>query len=86
MPSKEEEPKGLSWKDKSMDGKAYMEWDNQVSGIVYRSICTEYGLEVPGSRWETPLKVPENKHAKIQWDFQIQTDKMVWPISLTLWW
>ncbi|TWW59398.1 hypothetical protein D4764_06G0009280 [Takifugu flavidus] len=58
-------------------GKAYMERHNQVAGIVYRNICTEYGLEVPGSRWETPLKVLENKQAKILWDFQIQTDKMV---------
>ncbi|TWW76591.1 hypothetical protein D4764_13G0012530 [Takifugu flavidus] len=58
-------------------GKAYMERHNQVAGIVYRNICTEYGLEVPGSRWETPPKVLENKQAKILWDFQIQTDKMV---------
>ncbi|TWW69232.1 hypothetical protein D4764_18G0000380 [Takifugu flavidus] len=58
-------------------GKAYMERHNQVAGIVYRNICTEYGLEVPGSRWETPPKVVENKQAKILWDFQIQTVKMV---------
>ncbi|TWW61030.1 hypothetical protein D4764_05G0011200 [Takifugu flavidus] len=42
-----------------------------------RNICTEYGLEVPGSMWETPPKVLENKQAKILWDFQIKTDKMV---------
>ncbi|TWW57300.1 hypothetical protein D4764_07G0000190, partial [Takifugu flavidus] len=41
------------------------------------SLFTEYGLEVPGSRWETPPKVVENKQAKILWDFQIQTNKMV---------
>ncbi|TWW72944.1 hypothetical protein D4764_15G0003380 [Takifugu flavidus] len=34
-------------------------------------------LEVPGSRLETPPKVLENKQAKILWDFQIQSDKMV---------
>ncbi|TWW69265.1 COP9 signalosome complex subunit 1 [Takifugu flavidus] len=58
-------------------GKAYMERHNQVAGIVYRNICTEYGLEVPGSRWETPPKVLENEQAKILWDLQIQTEKMV---------
>ncbi|TWW69428.1 ATP-dependent Clp protease proteolytic subunit, mitochondrial [Takifugu flavidus] len=62
---------------KMLAGKAYMERHNQVAGIVYRNICTEYGLEVPGSRWETPTKVLENKQAKILWDFQIQTHKMV---------
>ncbi|TWW75426.1 hypothetical protein D4764_13G0000880 [Takifugu flavidus] len=50
---------------KMLAGKAYMERHNQ------------YGLEFPGSRWETPPKVLENKQAKILWDFQIQTDKMV---------
>ncbi|TWW62748.1 hypothetical protein D4764_04G0013950 [Takifugu flavidus] len=62
---------------KMLAGKAYMERHNQVAGIVYRNICTKYGWEVPGSRWETPPKVVENKQAKILWDFQIQTDKMV---------
>ncbi|TWW53461.1 uncharacterized protein LOC130519722 [Takifugu flavidus] len=62
---------------KMLAGKAYMERHNQVAGIVYRNICTEYGLEVPGTRWETPPKVVENEQAKILWDFQIQTDKMV---------
>ncbi|TWW71259.1 hypothetical protein D4764_17G0007420 [Takifugu flavidus] len=62
---------------KMLAGKAYMERHNQVAGIVYRNICTEYGLEVPGSRWETPPKMLENKQAKILWDFQTQTDKMV---------
>ncbi|TWW64336.1 hypothetical protein D4764_03G0013440 [Takifugu flavidus] len=58
-------------------GKAHMERHNQVAGKVYRNICTEYGLEVQGARWETPPKVLENKQAKMLWDFQIQTDKMV---------
>ncbi|TWW72943.1 hypothetical protein D4764_15G0003370 [Takifugu flavidus] len=31
-------------------GKAYMERHNQVAGIVYRNICTKYGLEGPGGR------------------------------------
>uniref|UniRef100_A0A087YQ23 Uncharacterized protein n=1 Tax=Poecilia formosa TaxID=48698 RepID=A0A087YQ23_POEFO len=58
-------------------GKAYMERHNQVVGIVYRNICAEYGLEAPRSKWGTPPKVVENDRAKILWDFQIQTDKMV---------
>ncbi|TWW74438.1 hypothetical protein D4764_14G0004410 [Takifugu flavidus] len=33
--------------------------------------------QLNGSRWETPPKVLENKQAKILWDFQIQTDKIV---------
>ncbi|KAK7930437.1 hypothetical protein WMY93_006832 [Mugilogobius chulae] len=57
--------------------KAYMERHNQVAGIVYRNICAEYGLETPRSKWETPPKVVENDRAKILWDFQIQTDRMV---------
>ncbi|XP_054913489.1 uncharacterized protein LOC129377515 [Poeciliopsis prolifica] len=62
---------------KILAGKAYMERHNQVAGIVYRNICAEYGLETPRSKWETPPKVVENARAKILWDFQIQTDKMV---------
>ncbi|XP_051916213.1 uncharacterized protein LOC127597287 isoform X2 [Hippocampus zosterae] len=62
---------------KMLAGKAYMERHNQVAGIVYRNICAEYGLETPRSKWETPPKVVENDRAKIMWDFQIQTDKMV---------
>ncbi|KAJ0057310.1 hypothetical protein NL108_002264 [Boleophthalmus pectinirostris] len=58
-------------------GKAYTERHNQVVGIVYGNICAEYRLETPGSRWETPPKVVENDRAKILWDFQIQTDRMV---------
>ena len=51
-----------------------MELLNQVAGIIHRNICTKYGLEVPGSRWETPPKVIENEPVKNLWDFQIQTD------------
>ena len=57
--------------------KAYMQRYNQVAGIIHRNICANYGLEVPGSRWETPSKVIENKRIKILWDFQIQTEKLV---------
>ncbi|XP_051920732.1 uncharacterized protein LOC127600296 isoform X1 [Hippocampus zosterae] len=62
---------------KMLAGKAYMERHNQVAGIVYRNICAEYGLETPRSKWETPPKVVENDRAKVLWDFQIQTDKIV---------
>ena len=62
---------------KMLAGKAYMERHNQVAGIVYRNICAEYNLEVPRSKWEMPPRVMENDRAKILWDFQIQTDKMV---------
>ncbi|KAK7925836.1 hypothetical protein WMY93_008146 [Mugilogobius chulae] len=62
---------------KMLAGKAYMELHNQLAGIVYRNICVEYGLETPRSKWETPPKVVENDRAKILWDFQIQTDRMV---------
>ncbi|MGZ7254081.1 hypothetical protein ACXWO5_10720, partial [Streptococcus pyogenes] len=34
-------------------------------------------LEVPRSKWEMPPRVMENDRAKILWDFQMQTDKMV---------
>jgi len=58
-------------------GTAYMECHNQVAGIVYRNICTKYGLEAPSSKRKTPPKVVEKNQAKILWDFQIQTDKLV---------
>ena len=58
-------------------GTAYTERHNQVAGIVYRNICTEYNLECPKDWWETPPKVNENDEAKILWDFHIQTDRQV---------
>ena len=36
-----------------------------------------FGLEVSKSRWEIPPRVLENERAKILWDFQIQTGKLV---------
>ena len=44
---------------------AYMKRLNKVAGIMYRNICTEYGLEVPKSKLEIPTKVVENDRAKI---------------------
>ena len=52
-------------------------WHNQVAGIVYRKICTEYGLDPPKSRWNTPQKVVVKNRAKLLWDVQIQTDRKV---------
>jgi len=34
-------------------GMAYMEHHNYVAGILFRNICTEYGMEVPKSKWAT---------------------------------
>ncbi|XP_078017068.1 uncharacterized protein LOC144458442 [Epinephelus lanceolatus] len=58
-------------------GSAYMERHNQVPGIVYRNICTQYRLKVPKSQWDTPPKVDENNRAEILWDFSFQTDKQL---------
>ena len=49
----------------------------QVAGIIHWNICAEFGLEVPGSRWETPPKVIANEPVKILWDFQIQRTAVV---------
>ena len=48
---------------KMQAGTAYTERHNQVAGIVDRNICSEYGLDPPKSRWETPQKVVENNGA-----------------------
>ena len=44
---------------KMLAGSAYMERHNQVAGIVYRNICTQYGLEVPKSQWAKPQMHPD---------------------------
>ena len=58
-------------------GPAYTKRHNQVAGIVYKNICSEYGLDPPKSRWETPQKVVENNRATLLCDFPIQTDSKV---------
>uniref|UniRef100_A0A3Q0T2E5 Aminopeptidase n=1 Tax=Amphilophus citrinellus TaxID=61819 RepID=A0A3Q0T2E5_AMPCI len=55
-------------------GTAYTERHNQMAGIVYRNICATYGLGLPKSQWETPLKMTENNRAKVMWDFEFQTE------------
>ena len=57
--------------------KAYTKRHNHVADIVYRNLCTEYGLDPTKLRWETPQKVVENSRAKLLWDFQTQTDRKV---------
>ena len=42
-----------------------MEHHNQVADIVYRDICTDYGLKVPRPELKTSSKVVENDPAKI---------------------
>ena len=49
--------------------------DNNVASIVYRAICAEYDLEHSKDWRVEPEKVIKNDHAKIFWDFSIQTDK-----------
>jgi hypothetical protein len=58
-------------------GTSYMERHNYVASIVYRAICSEYNIELPAEWKAEPHKVVENQHAKILWDFHIQTDRMV---------
>jgi hypothetical protein len=62
---------------KQVAGVAYTERHNNVAGVVYRGLCTQYGLNQPQHWWETPNKVNENSRAKILWDYYIQTDKHV---------
>ena len=60
-------------------GKAYLQRHNQVSSIVSRNICTEYALNIPGSKWTPPPKMIENDWATILWVFRTHTDKMLMP-------
>lgn len=41
-------------------GTTYMEWQNQVDGIVFSSICADYRLEALRSKWNTPPNMVEN--------------------------
>lgn len=58
-------------------GRVYMDHHHQGAGIVYRNICTQYGLKKLRSTLETCPKVVENDWAKIQSDLQIQNYKQV---------
>lgn len=68
---------GAPTRYKILARKEHMECHNRVSGIVYRNICLEYKPKTPRSKLDTPPKVEETDKAKILFDFQIQTDKIV---------
>ena len=53
----------------------YTKRHNNVASIIYRAICAEYDLEHCKDWWVESEKVVRNDHAKILWDFPIQTDK-----------
>ena len=56
-------------------GTEYTKRHNNVASIVYyKTICAEYDLEHSKNRWVEPEKVVRNDHAKIFWEFLIQTD------------
>ena len=46
-----------------------------MASIIYRAICAENHLEHSKDCWVEPEKEVSNDHAKILWDFPIQTDK-----------
>lgn len=39
-----------------------------MAGVVYRNICTQYGVEVPKFQWAI-------NRAKVLWEFSFQNDK-----------
>jgi len=47
------------------------------SQVVYMNFSADYGLKVPKSKCGIHPKVVENDRAKILWNFQFQTDKLV---------
>ena len=53
----------------------YTDRHNNVAPILCRAICAEYNLDHSKDWWVKPEKVVRNDHAKILWDFPIQTDK-----------
>ncbi|XP_067949698.1 uncharacterized protein [Watersipora subatra] len=50
---------------KQLARNAYTKRHNRVAGVVYRSLCDEYGLNKPQHWWEAPGKVNENDRATI---------------------
>jgi len=55
-------------------GTAYTDRHNYLAAIVYRAICSKYGLEHSRKPKDTPEKVVQNDRVKLLWDFHIQTD------------
>lgn len=65
------------WMKNMLEGMVYMQQHNQVAGIVSSNICGGFGLEDLRSKGDTSPGVVENNQAKLPWDFQIQTDKVL---------
>ena len=53
----------------------YIERHKNVASIVYKAICAEYNFVRSKDWWVESEKVVRNDHAKILWNFPIQTDK-----------
>ena len=53
----------------------HTERPNNVDSIVYRTIWAEYNLEHSKDWWVEPENVVRSDHAKIFWNFPIQSDK-----------
>lgn len=51
-------------------GAAFIESHNWVTVIVLWHIFANYGLEVPKSQWDKPMKVFEKNKYKMAWDFK----------------
>lgn len=47
-------------------GAVYRESHNQVDGIVYRNVCTQYGLEEVAVAVDSNVKTKEHKKMEMQ--------------------
>ncbi|XP_062816932.1 uncharacterized protein LOC134293409 [Anolis carolinensis] len=56
----------------------YKQRHNYVAQMIHWNLCLKYHLPAAKNWWDhKPAKVLENEHAKILWDFRIQTDKVL---------
>ncbi|WP_411028253.1 hypothetical protein, partial [Salmonella sp. s60131] len=56
----------------------YKQRHNVVAQMVHWNLCQNYHLPVAKNWWDhKPEKVIENEHAKLLWDFRIQTDRVL---------
>ena len=56
----------------------YLSRHNNGASIVHRSICQSFQLPVHSKRWlHKPDTVCQNEDAKILWDMDIQTDRVI---------
>ena len=79
-------PETLTLKFKTVGCKmqAYLEWHNQVDGIVYMNICAEYRFEDPRSKWMNGLTLIQMTELGSCGTFRIPTNKMVVVIQLDI--